>query len=156
MAKQCPRCWEKVSPDDEICPNCGYDFNRRRVQQAGAEAETEQPKKSLFPTPRKKEEMEGTTTLYKIVFVALIAWALLSLAGGAYSLYTGHWLQGAGFLASGVLTVVAIMLFYRRENRMLCSILVLISGAATLQIPFLIIALIVSYLVMCNKPDFSS
>ena len=97
MAKQCPRCWEKVSPDDEVCPHCGYDFVRKKVQTAEAEAETE-PKKDLFPRPRRKEEGERTNTVYKIVLIAVLAWAVLSLAGGAYNLYVGNWIQGAGFL----------------------------------------------------------
>ena len=153
MAKQCPRCWEKVSPDDEVCPNCGYDFTRRKVQTAESGAETEQ-KKSVFPTPRRKEEGERTNTVYKIVLIAVLAWAVLSLAGGAYNLYVGNWIQGAGFLISGVIAAVAGMFVYNREHCTLASILVLISGAATFQIFLLIFSLGVSYHVMCCRQFF--
>ena len=155
MAKQCPRCWEKVSPDDEVCPHCGYDFVRKKVQTAEAEAETE-PKKDLFPRPRKKSEGEETGTLYKVVHIAVLAWAVLAVSGGAYNLYLGNWIQGAGFLASGILAAISTMLIYNREHCMPAAILVLISGAATLQIPLLVISLGVSYLVMCCKQYFKT
>ena len=155
MAKQCPRCWEKVSPEDEVCPHCGYDFARRKVQTAEAEAETEQ-KKSVFPMPRRKDEGDRTNAVYKIVLIALFAWAVLSIAGGAYNLYLGNWIQGVGFLGSGILSAVAAMMFFRREHCMLCAILILISGAATLNIPLLVISLGVSYLALCCKQYFTS
>ncbi len=155
MAKQCPRCWEKVSPDDQVCPNCGYEFNRRAAQQAEPEAETEQ-KRSIFPQVRTKDRGDDTGPLFKIVFIAIIAWAILSVAGGAYNLYLGNWIQGAGFLMSGIVAAVAAMFLYRRERRMLCALLVLISGAATFQIALLVVSFGVSYLVMCCKQYFSN
>ena len=161
MVKQCPRCWEKISPEDEVCPHCGYDFAARRkaAQEAGAKPESEarKSKRNLFPTPGKKDKGEGDIGLLtKVVSVLVIAWAVLALAGGVYNLAYAYYLQGAGFLASGVLSVIAFMFIYRRENRMLASILVLLSGAASLNIALLIISLAVSYLVICCKPDFKS
>ncbi len=161
MVKQCPRCWEKVSPEDEVCPHCGYDFTARRKAAQEKESqeapETRQSKRSLFPTPGKKSKVFGDMSLLcKIVCVLVLAWTVLSLAGGVYNLVYGNYLQGAGFLASGVLCAVAFMFIFRREKRMMASLLVLLSGAASLNIPLLLISLAVSYLTMCCKSDFKS
>lgn len=155
MVRQCPRCWEKVSPEDEICPNCGYDFAARRKAAQGASSENAPVKrKVVFPTPKKKSEGEETGTLYKIVFVLTLGWAILSTAGGFYNLYLGNWLQGAGFVASGLLSAVSFFMILHRERRTLAGVIILISGAASLNIGLLIISFVVSYLVMCCKADF--
>ncbi len=161
MVKQCPRCWEKVSPEDEVCPHCGYDFAARRkaVQEKEAQdaPETRQSKRNLFPTPGKKDRGDGDIGLLtKVTSVLVVAWAVLALAGGVYNLACGYYLQGAGFLASGMLSAVAFMFIYRREKRMPAALLVLLSGAASLNIALLVVSLGVSYLTMCCKADFKS
>lgn len=161
MAKQCPRCWEKVSPEDEVCPHCGYDFAARRKaaqeKQSQSESEERRSKRNLFPTPGRREKDDGDIGLLtKAVSVLVIAWAVLALAGGVYNIAYSYYLQGAGFIASGALSAVAFMFIFRREKRMPAALLVLFSGAASLNIPLLIISLGVSYLVLCCKPDFKS
>ncbi len=158
MVKQCPRCWEKVSPEDEVCPHCGYDFAaRRRAAQEPEAPKEERSKKSLFPTPGKKRKEDGDIGLMtKLVSMLVVAWAVLALAGGVYNLVCLYYLQGAGFLASGVLAAVAFNFIRLREKRMLAAILVLLSGAASLNIALLVVSLAVSYLTMCCKPDFKS
>lgn len=158
MVRQCPRCWEKVSPEDEICPNCGYDFAARRkaAQEPAPENASETPvrKKVIFPTPRDKSDGDRVGILYKLVFFLTLAWAVLAVSGGFYNLYVGNLLQGAGFLASGLLSAVSFFMILHRERRTLAGVIVLISGAASLNIALLVVSFAVSYLVMCCKPDF--
>ena len=67
MAKQCPRCWEKLEPGTEVCPHCGFELVRReKPAEPSAEAAQEQPKRRVvFPTARKKSDTGFT---YKLVF----------------------------------------------------------------------------------------
>ena len=155
MAKQCPRCWEKLEPGTEVCPHCGFELVRReKPAEPSAEAAQEQPKRRVvFPTARKKSDTGFT---YKLVFVLTLVWAVIAVAGGVYNLATCPWLQGLGLVASGALSFVAFYLIRIREHYFIASIIVLVSGAATLQIVLLVFSFFISFLVYSNAKLFSS
>ena len=93
---------------------------------------------------------------YKLVFVLTLVWAVIAVAGGVYNLATGPWLQGLGLVASGALSFVAFYLIRIREHYFIASIIVLVSGAATLQIVLLVFSFFISFLVYSNAKLFSS
>lgn len=157
MAKQCPRCWVKLSPGDEVCPSCGFELVRKPApapaQQEQQEAESPAKRRVVFPTAKKNG---GAGFTYKLVFVLTLAWGVVAIIGGAYNLTLNEMLQGAGFIASGVLSLLAFNLIRIREHYFIASILVLVSGAATLQIILLVFSFLLSFLVYSNAKFFKS
>lgn len=154
MAKQCPRCWGKVEPGTETCPNCGYSFNRKA---AAPENGGEEPKRRnvVFPKAKKDySEEDGRDMVYSAIMWALLVWVVLGSIGGIWNLVQGEYFQGAGLLASGIICLASYMLMRKREHHGICWLLVLVSAAATLQIPTLIIGVIVAFLVYSSKPYF--
>ncbi len=153
MAKQCPRCWAKIEPGCEVCPSCGFEFVRKATSE-NPEAPAEQ-KRAVFPVEKKDSDKFGFT--YKLVFALTLIWAVLSILGGIYQLADSEtMINGIGFILSGVLSGCAFYFIRKLEHYFVASIFVLVSGAATLQIPLLIVALIISYLVYCNSKFFKS
>ncbi len=152
MAKQCPRCWEKITPGCEKCPNCGFEFVRGSSAE-GNEGMAEQ-KRAIFPMEKKDSDKFGFT--YKFVFALTLAWAVLAVAGGVYQIAGGSTIGGLGFLLSGILSAAAFYLIRKLEHYFVASIFVLVSGAATFQIPLLIVALFISFLVYSNSKLFKS
>ncbi|MCQ2079681.1 MAG: zinc ribbon domain-containing protein [archaeon] len=160
MVKQCPRCWDKVSPEDTKCPNCGFDLIRKTApsaQKVAVEKEVpvEEKRRVAFPTPRKKGDREGGITL-RLAEVLTIVWGVLAVLGGVWNLATGNLIQGAGFLASGFISCVAFMFIRNRERCLIASLIVIISGAASLNIGLLIISVVISFLVYSNLQYFKS
>ena len=155
MAKQCPRCWEKLEPGTEVCPHCGFELVRReKPAEPSGEAVQEKPKKRVvFPTARKKSDTGFT---YKLVFILTLVWAVLAIVGGVYNLAVSSWMQALGLLVSGALSCFAFYLIRLREHYFIASIVVLVSGAATLQIILLVFSFFVSFLVYANAKLFSS
>lgn len=159
MVKQCPRCWEKVNPEDRICPSCGYDFVNKPVPAAKKvrvddEAPSEK-KHVVFPKAKKKEE-DDTTFLYKLSFALALIWAILAVLGGIANLADGEYLRGAGFVASGVVSALAFMLIRSRERNMIACLLIIVSGAATLHIPLLIVSVLASLTVYFSGTCYKS
>lgn len=153
MVKQCPRCWAKLSPGNEVCPNCGFEIVRRPV--AEGDGTKSGGKRVVFPTARKNTDDWGFTL--KLVYVLTIVWAVLAVLGGIYNLVDGDELaQGLGLLLSGILSGAAFYLIRKREHYFVASILVLVSGAATLQILLLVFAFILSFLLYSNAKFFKS
>lgn len=152
MARQCPRCWEKVTPGCEVCPNCGFQFVR-----AGSPGNEEQPteqKRDIFPV-KSDEKKFGFT--YKLVFALTLVWAILAVLGGIYQVTDPDMLiNGIGFILSGILSASAFYLIRRLEHYFVASIFVLVSGAATLNIALLIVAFAISFLVYSNSKFFKS
>lgn len=153
MAKQCPRCWSKVEPGTEVCPSCGYSFIRKTAE---PEKDGEAPKKRVvFPQAKKDySEEDGRDMIYSAVMWALLAWVILGTAGGIWNLVQGEYLQGAGLVASGIICFVSYNLMRKRLHHGVCWLLVLVSAAATLQIPTLIIGVFVAFFVYSSKPYF--
>lgn len=154
MAKQCPRCWEKVEPGTEVCPNCGYDFVRRAAPGKTEDAE-EAPKKRtvVFPTARKKDD-DDTNFAYKAVKILTLIWAVLAVIGAVFNMVQGELIQGVGLLVSGILSGLAAYLVMNRRNHGICWLLIILSGAATLRIELLLVGLVISLLAFSLKPYF--
>lgn len=104
-----------------------------------------------------KEDTNKFGFPYKLVFALTIIWAVLAIAGGIYQITMPDMLiNGIGFILSGILSAFAFYLIRRLEHYLVASIFVLVSGAATLNIGLLIIALAISYLVYANSKFFKS
>ena len=162
MAKQCPRCWEKIEPGTEVCPHCGFELVRKEKPNTSTEekksdgVQGEQApakRRVVFPTAKKKDDAGFT---YKLVFALTLVWAVIAIIGGVYNLAVSVWLQGAGLIASGVLSLVAFNFIRIREHYFVASVAVLVSGAATLQIILLIFSFFISFLVYSNAKLFKS
>lgn len=156
MAKQCPRCWEKIDSDATICPHCDYNFKRMAVAADKAESDSGAGAKRSSRSRKDYSETDGTTYIFSFINGLLLLWAVIAVLGGIWNLVSGEALQGAGLVASGLICGIAFYLMRNRQHHGICWLLVLVSGAATLQIPTLVVGVGMAFLVYLCKPYFGS